>query len=92
MVGVSKPYLWGLEKGRNDNPTLEFLQRMASHYGIAVAEIIEPSRQDIEEDAYFWSLFNAVKPLDDDKREILLEMAKTMHKIHKKKKEKNRHQ
>jgi transcriptional regulator with XRE-family HTH domain len=36
-VGVSKVYVWKLEKGRNKNPSLDLLVRLAEHFKVSIA-------------------------------------------------------
>jgi len=39
--GVSRPYLWQLETGGKDRPSLEVLEKLAKALGISVAEFAE---------------------------------------------------
>lgn len=35
-VGVSKPHVWELEKGKTKNPSLELLKQLATLYGVSL--------------------------------------------------------
>ena len=35
-VGVSKPHIWELEKGKTKNPSLELLKKLAKYYGVTI--------------------------------------------------------
>lgn len=36
-VGVSKAHIWELETGKSDNPGLDLLRRLASHFKVTIA-------------------------------------------------------
>ena len=35
-VGVSKPHVWELEKGKTKNPSLDLLKQLAKFYGVSL--------------------------------------------------------
>ncbi len=35
-IGVSKPHVWELEKGRTKNPSLELLKQLANYYDVTL--------------------------------------------------------
>lgn len=35
-VGISKPHVWELEKGKTQNPSLELLKNFADYYGVTL--------------------------------------------------------
>ncbi|MET1253818.1 helix-turn-helix domain-containing protein [Aliikangiella maris] len=35
-IGVSKPHVWELEKGKTKNPSLELLKKLAKYYGVTI--------------------------------------------------------
>ncbi len=39
-IGVSKPHLWELEKGKTDNPTIKLLKNLARYYEVNVYELM----------------------------------------------------
>lgn len=38
-VGVSKPHIWELEKGKTKNPSLELLKKLAMYYNVSLDEL-----------------------------------------------------
>ncbi len=43
----TKPHLWELERGKSANPTLNMLRRLATHYGVPVAKLIDETPLDL---------------------------------------------
>lgn len=39
-VGVSKPHLWEIEKGRSTNPSIDLVVRIASHFRTSVSYLV----------------------------------------------------
>ncbi|HBC3519744.1 TPA: helix-turn-helix domain-containing protein [Vibrio parahaemolyticus] len=39
-VGVSKPHIWELEKGKTKNPSLELLKKLAVYYGVTLDSLV----------------------------------------------------
>lgn len=39
-MGVSKTYVWELEKGRTENPSLEMLTKLADHFGVPIRLLV----------------------------------------------------
>ena len=35
-IGVSKPHVWELEKGKTSNPSLDLLKKLAKYYGVSI--------------------------------------------------------
>jgi len=35
-LGISKPHVWELEKGKTKNPSLELLKQLATFYGVSL--------------------------------------------------------
>ncbi len=38
-VGISKPHVWELEKGKTQNPSLELLKSFADFYGVTLDQL-----------------------------------------------------
>lgn len=38
-VGVSKPHIWELEKGKTKNPSLELLKKLALYYNVSLDDL-----------------------------------------------------
>ncbi|QTH70379.1 helix-turn-helix domain-containing protein [Pseudoalteromonas xiamenensis] len=39
-VGVSKPHIWELEKGKTKNPSLELLKKLALYYQVSLDTLV----------------------------------------------------
>lgn len=39
-VGVSKPHIWELEKGKATNPSLELLKQLGLYYGVTLDSLV----------------------------------------------------
>jgi transcriptional regulator with XRE-family HTH domain len=46
-IGASKAHIWELESNRSKNPSLDLLQRLATHFGTTVAYLIEETQGDL---------------------------------------------
>ena len=40
-IGASKAHIWELENNKSNNPSLDLLQRLASHFNTSVSYLIE---------------------------------------------------
>lgn len=45
-VGVTKPHVWELEKGRTKNPSLDLLKKLASYYEVTLDFLAGGGEQD----------------------------------------------
>jgi transcriptional regulator with XRE-family HTH domain len=45
-VGVSKPHIWELEKGKTKNPSLELLKKLALYYQVSLDNLVGLEEQD----------------------------------------------
>lgn len=53
-IGASKAHIWELEASRSTNPSLEMLQKLASHFDTTVAYLIdEPEGELTKADQFF---------------------------------------
>ncbi|TWB21123.1 helix-turn-helix domain-containing protein [Nitrospirillum bahiense] len=44
-VGVSKAHIWELERGSSTNPGKDLLAKLASHFGVTVAFLLDESAE-----------------------------------------------
>ena len=44
-IGVSKPHVWELEKGKTRNPSLELLKKLAKYYGVTIDFLADESSE-----------------------------------------------
>jgi transcriptional regulator with XRE-family HTH domain len=67
-IGVSKALIWELEKGRIANPSMDVISKLASHFGVSIAGLMDDSRTDptdqsFEEEALvFYKDFSKLPP------------------------------
>ncbi|HZL00866.1 MAG TPA: helix-turn-helix transcriptional regulator [Caulobacteraceae bacterium] len=40
-VGISKAHIWELETGRSENPSLEILKALATHFRVTLAYLVD---------------------------------------------------
>lgn len=53
-IAASKAHVWELESGRSSNPSLEMLQKLASHFNVTVAYLIEEPEPDLTKAQQFF--------------------------------------
>lgn len=46
-IGASKAHIWELEANRSSNPSLDMLQKLASHFNTTVAYLIEEPEEEL---------------------------------------------
>lgn len=44
-VGISKAHVWEMEKGSSSNPGIELLTRLAKHFNVSVAYLIDDNSE-----------------------------------------------
>lgn len=66
-IGASKAHIWELEANRSTNPSLEMLQKLASHFDTTVAYLIdEPEGELTKADQFFRRNSNKLANLTDE--------------------------
>lgn len=45
-IDVSKALIWELEKGRIANPSMDVISKLAAHFGVSIAALMDDSRID----------------------------------------------
>ncbi len=77
-IGASKAHIWELESNRSRNPSLDLLQKLATHFGITVAYLISEEEGELSKaDQFFRKNSQKLAALDDgdfDVFEQLLDM------------------
>jgi len=61
VIGVSKPHVWELEKGKTKNPSLELLKQLAGFYGVTLDFLAGVGEQD-SSDAHYNALLRKLDP------------------------------
>lgn len=77
-VGVSKGHIWALEKGDANNPSLDLLRSLASHFKVTVAFLDGDSSEPTDPTAlqFFREFDGKLSPIDWD---ILRGLAKGLN-------------
>jgi transcriptional regulator with XRE-family HTH domain len=75
-VKVSKAHVWELETGRSRNPSLEILQRLAEHFRVSIAYLVDdPDDDQPRAKAFLGRNAGAIESMhDDDLRQIEMMM------------------
>ena len=60
-VGVTKPHIWELEKGKSKNPSLELLKQLATYYGVTL-DYLANMGEGIETNARYNALLRKLNP------------------------------
>lgn len=63
-VGASKAHIWELETGKSRNPSMELLQKLAEHFGVATAYLVGEDPNAPGEDPDLIAMFRDLKVLD----------------------------
>lgn len=76
-VQVSKAHIWDIEKGTSSNPTMDLLNRLASHFGVSVSHLIgeEPPGELTQE---LVALYRDLKDLSEVDRETIRNLARRL--------------
>jgi len=75
-VGVSKPHIWELEKGKATNPSLELLRKLAVYYVTTIDELVGDSEsQDSNELQLMFREFNT-EGLSSDQLDVIKQALK----------------
>lgn len=77
-VGVSKPHIWELEKGRAQNPAMALVTRLANHFRVSVAYLVGEDIEAEDSDVELQRMFRQAKELDPRDRRILDEMMQSL--------------
>ena len=79
-VGASKAHIWELETGRARNPTLDLVTKLASCFGVGVADLIGENPNSATENPELVAMFRDFKGLNEDDRKTVQTMLDHFHK------------
>jgi transcriptional regulator with XRE-family HTH domain len=77
-VDVSKAHIWELEKGRADNPSMALVTRLADHFAVTVAYLVDEDIESPDSDPQLQRMFRQAKGLGPNERRILDDMMKSL--------------
>ena len=70
-VGSSKAHIWELETGKNRNPSVDSLTKIAEHFEVSVAFLIGEDPNSADEDPDLIAMFRDLKKLTDNDRDTI---------------------
>lgn len=76
-VKASKAHIWDIERGASKNPTMELLDKLATHFGVSISELVgeEPPKEMHRE---LVALYRDLKTLSDSDRQTIRDLAKRL--------------
>jgi transcriptional regulator with XRE-family HTH domain len=76
-VRASKAHIWDIERGASKNPTMDLLDRLATHFGVSVGSLVgeEPPAEMHNE---LVALYRDLKNLSDSDRDTIRGLAKRL--------------
>lgn len=85
-VGVSKTYIWQLEKGASIDPSMEIVKKLADYFNVSMQSLWSEDPESDSADPLALAMFRKVGDLDDFDKEAVLQMIDTMLKRQRKRK------
>lgn len=77
-VGVSKPHIWDLEKGRSRNPSFELVRKLAAHYSVTIDVLTGAAQEPEASELQIDRIHRGLEALTDRDREIVEQMIEAM--------------
>jgi transcriptional regulator with XRE-family HTH domain len=74
-IGASKAHIWELESNRSKNPSLDLLQKLATHFKTTVAFLIEEPEGDLSRaEVFFRQNTEKLSKLDDKELDVIQQL------------------
>ena len=70
-VGASKAHIWELEKGTSRNPSIELLTKLADHFDVSLASLVEEDPNAPGEDPQLVAMYRNLKGLTERDRDTI---------------------
>lgn len=70
-IGASRAYIWNLEKGHADNPSLEMVTKLAGLFRVRIADLVGENPDAADEDPEMVAMFRDLKQLNARDRETI---------------------
>lgn len=77
-VGVTKSYIWELEKGKATNPSAELVDKLALLFGVPVDFLFNPNRTELSEEDAAQVFYRELKSLNDQDQKNVLDIMKML--------------
>lgn len=76
-IEASKAHIWDIERGASKNPTMELLNKLASHFGVSVSELIgeKPPKEMHHE---LVAIYRDLRTLSDADRQTIRDLARRL--------------
>ena len=72
--GVTKTHIWQLEKELTANPSMQLIQKLADHFGVSIAFLVDEDIDANDADQELARMFRQATDLDEKERQILDDM------------------
>lgn len=79
-VGSSKAHVWEIETGKNRNPSIDSLNKLADFYGVSVAYLIGEYPNSEGEEPELVAMFRELKGLSEGDRNKMRDIMKVFKK------------
>jgi transcriptional regulator with XRE-family HTH domain len=70
-IGSSKAHIWELETGKNKNPSVDSLNKLAEHFNVTVAFLIGEDPAAADQDPEIVAMYRDLKRLSPGDRETI---------------------
>jgi transcriptional regulator with XRE-family HTH domain len=73
-AGVTKTHIWQLEKEFTANPSMQLIQKLADHFGVSIAFLVDEDIDANDADQELARMFRQATDLDEKERQVLDDM------------------
>jgi transcriptional regulator with XRE-family HTH domain len=73
-AGVTKTHVWQLEKELTANPSMQLIQKLADHFGVSIAFLVDEDIDANDADQELARMFRQATDLDEKERQVLDDM------------------
>lgn len=70
-IGSSKAHIWELEMGKNKNPSVDSLNKLAKHFNVTVAFLIGEDPSATDQDPKIVAMYRDLKRLSPNDRDTI---------------------
>lgn len=70
-IGASKTHIYDLETGRSNNPSIELLTKLATHFRVSIADLVGENPEGANEDPALVAMYRDLKTLTPKDRETI---------------------
>jgi transcriptional regulator with XRE-family HTH domain len=70
-IGASKTHIYDLETGRSTNPSIELLTKLATHFRVAIADLLGENPEGKDEEPGLVAMYRDLKSLAPQDRETI---------------------